>query len=577
MKKGLKRALIAILITAIVVGAVIGGLLIYRNASKKPVNVFSVMNIGMTDYWGDTSQTEGIVETRNMQSIYVTATMSITEVFVKEGQSVKVGDPLMSVDTTLTEIELERQRITVEQTKLDLENAEKELKIVNSYVPYVPPAPEPEPEIVVLAPEQLPKFLGGQGTMERPYIYMWNDAQWYTAEFIDGILPKVVIETPEESVPAEGTPSEDSTAAPDNSTGTEESAGENPEESSAGETTPENSEMPEESAAAEESNTSDTTPKGPSVYVVFEKHDYDNSQGEMLENWMIRFVRNADNSVSFVMGDPTPNYDGKTPVISEEGVIDPGFYGPMFTWAEIQQMKAEAEKKIRDTELKLRVEEVKYEKLQIEMQTGIISATVDGVVKTLIDEDTARMQNVPMCVVSGGGGYYIQGTLSELELGTVEIGQYVTVLSWMSGYTSMEGQIIEIGEYPSSRGYNWGNGNTNVSYYPFTVYVTDDAALQQGEYVEIEYTPSVGAAGFYLENPFLREENGKCYVYVAGEDGLLEKREVTVGRSLWGSYTEILSGVSLDEYIAFPYGKDVVEGAPTEISSDLSVLYGGFY
>lgn len=568
MKQGLKRALIAILITVIVVGAVVGGLLIYRNASKKPVNVFSISNVSMTDYWGDTSQTEGIVETRNMQSIYVTSTMSITEVFVREGQSVKAGDPLMSVDTTLTEIELERQRITVEQTKLDLENAEKELKIVNSYVPYVPPAPEPEPEPVILSPEQLPKFLGGQGTMERPYIYMWNDAQWYTAEFIDGILPKVTVEEPEESVPAtDGSGEESAEEAGEGST----------EETSEESVIPENSEASGENAEGEESGSSEESFQGPTVYIVFEKHDYDNSQGEMLENWMIRFVRNKDNSVSFVMGDPTPNYDGKTPVINEEGETDPGFFGPMFTWAEIQQMKAEAEKKIRDTELKLRVEEVKYEKLQVEMQTGIISATVDGVVKTLVDEDTARLQNIPMCVVSGGGGYYIQGTLSELELGTVEVGQYVTVRSWMSGYTDMEGQIIEISEYPSSRGYNWGSGNTNVSYYPFTVYVTDDAALQQGEYVEIEYTPSAGQAGFYLENPFIREENGKCYVFVAGEDGLLEKKEVTVGRALWGSYTEILSGVSMDEYIAFPYGKDVVEGAPTEISSDMSVLYGGFY
>lgn len=568
MKQGLKRALIAILITVIVVGAVVGGLLIYRNASKKPVNVFSISNVSMTDYWGDTSQTEGVVETRNMQSIYVTSTMSITEVFVREGQSVKAGDPLMSVDTTLTEIELERQRITVEQTKLDLENAEKELKIVNSYVPYVPPAPEPEPEPVILSPEQLPKFLGGQGTMERPYIYMWNDAQWYTAEFIDGILPKVTVEEPEESMPAPDGSGEESA----------EEAGEGPTgETSEESVIPENSEASGENAEGEESGSSEESFQGPTVYIVFEKHDYDNSQGEMLENWMIRFVRNKDNSVSFVMGDPTPNYDGKTPVINEEGETDPGFFGPMFTWAEIQQMKAEAEKKIRDTELKLRVEEVKYEKLQVEMQTGIISATVDGVVKTLVDEDTARLQNIPMCVVSGGGGYYIQGTLSELELGTVEVGQYVTVRSWMSGYTDMVGQIIEISEYPSSRGYNWGSGNTNVSYYPFTVYVTDDAALQQGEYVEIEYTPSAGQAGFYLENPFIREENGKCYVFVAGEDGLLEKKEVTVGRALWGSYTEILSGVSLDEYIAFPYGKDVVEGAPTEISSDMSVLYGGFY
>ena len=67
----------------------------------------------------------------------------------------------------------------------------------------------------------------------------------------------------------------------------------------------------------------------------------------------------------------------------------------------------------------------------------------------------------------------------------------------------------------------------------------------------------------YLENAFLRTENGESYVYVRGGDNRLEKRVVQTGDSSDGYSTQILSGLSETDYIAFPYGKSVREGAPT--------------
>ena len=49
---------------------------------------------------------------------------------------------------------------------------------------------------------------------------------------------------------------------------------------------------------------------------------------------------------------------------------------------------------------------------------------------------------------------------------------------------------------------------------------------------------------------------------------------MTTGKVIWGGeYYEIRSGISVTDQIAFPYGKNVVAGAPTE-SGDLSELYG---
>ena len=100
----------------------------------------------------------------------------------------------------------------------------------------------------------------------------------------------------------------------------------------------------------------------------------------------------------------------------------------------------------------------------------------------------------------------------------------------------------------------------------------ENADLQSGSYVSIVYSAGSTENGIYLENPFLRTENGQSYVYVRGEDGNLEKRFVTTGKSLWGSYTEILSGITPEDFLAFPYGTEVKAGVPT-VEADIYELY----
>ena len=60
---------------------------------------------------------------------------------------------------------------------------------------------------------------------------------------------------------------------------------------------------------------------------------------------------------------------------------------------------------------------------------------------------------------------------------------------------------------------------------------------------------------------------------VLGADGKLEKRIVTTGKSLWGNYTEVRSGLSAEDLVAFPYGKNVKPGVKA-VEGDLSNLYG---
>ena len=119
--------------------------------------------------------------------------------------------------------------------------------------------------------------------------------------------------------------------------------------------------------------------------------------------------------------------------------------------------------------------------------------------------------------------------------------------------------------YPTTNSNSWSDGNNNVSYYPFRVFVDESAQLQEGDYVNITYqNQEQSGNSLYLENMFVRTENGKSYVYVKNEKGVLEKRYIQTGRDLYGSYTQILGGITTEDYVAFPYGKDVSDGAKTK-------------
>ena len=247
-------------------------------------------------------------------------------------------------------------------------------------------------------------------------------------------------------------------------------------------------------------------------------------------------------------------------------------YGSGMTAAEIAKLCREQEKKIKDLTADAVITQSEYNLMLREFSDGSIRATLDGVVVGLLTEEEARQNKLPMLKVSGGGGFYVRGSVSELEKDKLKPGQEVSVNDWNTGmmYT---GTVESIGDFPiQDEGWN-GMGNPNASYYPFRVFIDGTADLQEGSYVSVTYSAAEAENGIYLENPFLRTDDGEPYVYVRGKNGKLEKRTVTTGKSLWGSYTEICSGLTADDYVAFPYGKNVRPGAATQ-ESDLSALYG---
>src|SRR5699024_1100105 len=129
-------------------------------------------------------------------------------------------------------------------------------------------------------------------------------------------------------------------------------------------------------------------------------------------------------------------------------------------------------------------------------------------------------------------------------------------------------EIVEISQYPASSSgsdYSYDSmSNPNSSYYPVVAYIAQSDGLVTGESVEVSYSQqSMGTLdeeSIYLQKAYVRtDDDGRSYVYKEGKDQRLEKQYVKTGETLYGQYVEILSGITMDDNIAFPYGKNVKE------------------
>ena len=577
-----------------------------------PVPVFPFNYLGMTEYWGDSQESYGYVQTDGVQTVYLSSTQTVTDIFVEPGQQVKKGDVLMSFDTTLSDLALERKRLDVEKKKLQLEDAKDRLAEINGMKPMVIPQPSDEPEEgenlgeLLTEAYKLSHDSDFDGSSQEKALICWlhtgtavDDAvldalilkavEYQTInrekEPEETLSPESVHEgnlppkgVPEETIPPESIPEE---TLPQESIPDETLPPESvPEETAAPE--PETTQAPSDPTQAPEDPTespsSPTEPEQPAevevnkFYVVFKTTENNYALG-VKTSWqgmyVIRDKQTGDYSFRFFDASLVQDHMLAPDEEAEEAPeID---WGSGYTAAQIAEMRAQQEKTIKDLEFSIKMAEAEYKIALTEVNDGNVYAEIDGVVVSLLTPEEAQMMQEPLIKVSAGGGFYVEGTVGELDRDSLVIGQEVTVNDWYTGmvYT---GKIESLGDYPSADGYWNGMGNPTSSYYPFRVYVEDSADLQSGSYVSIIFSAGSAEQGVYLENPFIRTENGRSYVWVRGEDGLLEQRYVTTGKSLWGSYTQILEGLSGEDYVAFPYGKNLRDGAET-VESDLSVLY----
>ncbi|MBR6825712.1 MAG: biotin/lipoyl-binding protein [Oscillospiraceae bacterium] len=577
MSKAIKTLLITT-VCMVMIGALLVGVLWYFGRKTEPVPVTPVAD-HLLGYMGEAPSYDGTVSTNNLQSVYLSGTQTVKEVYVTEGQSVTKGDPLFRYDTTLTDIQLERQRLASEQAQLSLKEAKEELAEIKKMKPYSPPPPTRPTTVPTTAPlesiDELPFYLGGTGTEANPYRYLWAEyldfdeaflrehlnAQrtecWLAFEIrekcalggellgiwglhVEAVKPEEPLETypTEETEPTEEPEPTEETDPTEETEPTEET---DPTES----TEPTDSTDPTEETEPTESTEPTETPNE-----------------DEWKTWELTYRFFLPEKIEHVERPTIPTTRETEWVDTSSG----------YTAAEIAVMKQEKELEIRDLDLAARMEKLAYETMKTEMSSGIVTATINGTVVNLKDAAMAQVSGEPFLQVTEGGSYFITVQLGEYELEKYAPGSLVTVTSWMNyGYTTT-GSLVAVANEPTQNGYYGGySGNSDVSYYEATIVVPGEAMLQEGEWVGVSFAVdnTQGAEILYLENAYIREENGLPYVYRRNAMGLLEKTYIKTGTVMWG-YTAVISGLTEEDWIAFPYGKDVVDGAKTfEEQSDM--------
>ena len=214
--------------------------------------------------------------------------------------------------------------------------------------------------------------------------------------------------------------------------------------------------------------------------------------------------------------------------------------------------------------------------MESQSEDGMVYAEFNGTVKKAGDPDNLPNDGNAFLTLSGSDGLYVKGILNELALEQVKVGQSVTATSWSTGMV-FDATITEINDYPEDANGYYGSGNPNASYYGYTAYIEDSTGLSNGDNLSL----SINLGGdedasdkIYLDKAYVRKEDGKSYVMKDDGTGHLVKQYVKTGKTIYGYAVEIKSGVTMDDYLAFPYGKTAKEGVKTNKDEDSgTVMY----
>lgn len=555
MSKKLKKAIIIAACAVGVCGAVWGGLTIARNAQRSDVKVYSVNDFCMTDYWGDTSSTSGMVTTDKIQKVFLSSSQTVNKVWVAEGDSVRKGDKLISYDSTLTQA-------SVEQAKIDYDRQDESLTTAKNELEYLKKAKNKE-----TLKQELDKLNAELDALKKKYDEDPDHPYNGDAPVTEGAIKDY-----KKTMTVKGADGSDQTV--------------NVQYYSWLSTSRLNDSKVTEILTNLATLRADKDHPSVDTYVVLVQR-YEDKVGGYVDNTVGLVITETytagddtavpavpeSRSVSFSVRSDLPEFEDTERKYDDAAIkrlqqkinLANMYLENSMEQKDLAKAIVDKAQEVKEKEVNLRLAKLSLDKKTKELGDGNVYAEFDGTVKAVRNADEAYNNSEAVIELSGGGGYYVTGTLSEMELGSVKVGDTVSISSWMTG-AACEGTIVSIDDYPTTSGNSWGDGNRNVSYYPFKVFVEEDASLQANDYVDIQYqkagTQEQGS-NLYLQSWFIRTDNGKSYVMARNEDGRLEQRWVQTGRDLWGSYTQIRGGLTTDDYLAFPYGRDVVEGART--------------
>lgn len=581
MKPSIKKGII---ITSICAFTLVGIKFYLNSTNKIDVNSVSTLNTG---YWDNPSTSTGFVSNSDTQSVLYDASKTITQVFVQEGQQVNAGDPLLSYDLTTLQSAVDTSQLDVEKAQNSITLAEHELKKLLNTTP-IPDVVE-EPEIQDHTPAPLPGVPAKDGNGFYPYVLSLSQAEKnFTAYKI--YYASTTSEAPEKGPHEEASlwKEERETKESNNTcwywieyTYTDSSTNAyDPKD--VVEYYSDKQQIPNKEIFLA------GTKQNPYVFKLSEKQGFvygklflDNANlnqylrfdvytndGEIDSSWLVRcdkfttkqsmnegdmysVISHTKEEQKYVEVEQKPSQD-----------ISSGY-------TEIELAKAIRDKKqeLKTLDLDLRKAKLSLSENKALLNDGIVRAKRSGIVRNIKDLSNPIQDGSAFLEVATGQGTYIKGSISELMLNQIKVGDTISAYCWTSGET-FDAKIQSIDTVPSSNSNYNGSGNPNVSYYGFEAYAKDASKIQAGEYLELTFNLSSDTtSSIWLSKAYVKQEGNKYYV-LKDVHGKLKKQYVTVGKIVWGDTMEIKDGLSDTDYIAFAYSKNAKEGVKTQKSSE---------
>lgn len=581
MKPSIKKGII---ITSICAFTLVGIKFYLNSTNKIDVNSVSTLNTG---YWDNPSTSTGFVSNSDTQSVLYDASKTITQVFVQEGQQVNAGDPLLSYDLTTLQSAVDTSQLDVEKAQNAITLAEHELKKLLNTTP-IPDVVE-EPEIQDHTPAPLPGVPAKDGNGFYPYVLSLSQAEKNFTAY------KIYYASTTSEAPEKG-PHEEASL------------------------------WKEERETKESNNTcwywieytytdGSTNAYDPKDVVEYysDKQQIPNKEIFLAGTKQNPYVFKLSENQGFVYGklfldNANLNQYLRFDVYTNDGEIDSSWLvrcdkfttkqsmneGDMYSvishtkeeqkYVEVEQKPSqdissgyteiELAKTIRDKKQELKTLDLDLRKAKLSLSEnkallndGIVRAKRSGIVRNIKDLSNPIQDGSAFLEVATGQGTYIKGSISELMLNQIKVGDTISAYCWTSGET-FDAKIQSIDTVPSSNSNYNGSGNPNVSYYGFEAYAKDASKIQAGEYLELTFNlASDTTSSIWLSKAYVKQEGNKYYV-LKDVHGKLKKQYVTVGKIVWGDTMEIKDGLSDTDYIAFAYSKNAKEGVKTQKSSE---------
>lgn len=581
MKPSIKKGII---ITSVCAFALVG--IKFYLSSSNTIEVHSVSSLN-TGYWDNPSTSTGLVSNSDTQSVLYDSSKTITQVFVKDGQQVSVGDPLLSYDLTTLQSAVDTSQLEVEKAQNAITLANHELKKLLNTTPV--PDVTPEPDIPDPTPAPLPDIPNQDGNGLYPYILSLSQAEKNFTNY------KIYYADTESEAPEKGPHEDDSLWKEERVKKTSDHTcwywieytyidGSNNvyDSKDVVEYYSDQQQIPSENISIV------GTKQNPYVFNLSEaqgfvygklfldnanlnqylRFDVYTNDGDLSSSWLVRcdkfaakqsmnegdmysVISHTKEEQKYVEVEQKPSQD-----------IPPGY-------TEIELAKAIRDKKqeLKTLDLDLRKAQLSLSENKDLLNDGVIRAKRNGVVRNVKKASDSLQDGNTFLEVAGGQGAYIKGNISELMLDQVKVGDTISAYCWTNGET-FDAKIQSIDTVPSSSSNYNGSGNPNVSYYGFEAYAKEASKIQAGEYLELTFNSNTDTtSSIWLSKAYVKQEGNKYYV-LKDNHGRLKKQYVTVGKIVWGDTMEIKDGLSDTDYIAFAYSKNAKEGVKTQKSSE---------